>query len=102
MADTLREIVNTDKSARMEVEKAKERRANLTAELALKKEEIDKQHDENAIHAVEKTRENAKKKIERLTNTIKEENSKKHSELLKKFDDNHETWEDAIYNAVIK
>lgn len=102
MADTLRAIVDTDKAARIEVQKAKERRSDLTNELAKKKEEIDRQHEINAIKAVEKTKENVKKKIDSLAVKIGEDKEKKSKELLEHYNKNHTEWEDAIFKAVIK
>ncbi|MEG2395591.1 MAG: hypothetical protein RSB11_01015 [Oscillospiraceae bacterium] len=102
MADTLRAIVDTDKAARIEVQKAKERRSDLTNELAKKKEEIDRQHEINAIKAVEKTKANVKKKIDSLAVKIEKDKEKKSKKLIEHYNENHTEWEDAIFKAVIK
>lgn len=52
--NTLRRIVDADRASRLSVEKARERRENLSEELSRRKKEIDAAHKENAEDAVKK------------------------------------------------
>lgn len=54
MENTLRRIVDADRASRLSVEKARERRENLSEELSRRKKEIDAAHKENAEDAVKK------------------------------------------------
>ena len=48
MENTLRRIVDADRASRLSVEKARERRENLSEELSRRKKEIDAAHKKNA------------------------------------------------------
>lgn len=52
--NTLRRIVDADRASRLSVEKARERRENLSEELSRRKKEIDAAHKKNAEDAVKK------------------------------------------------
>lgn len=55
MENTLRRIVDADRASRLSVEKARERRENLSEELSRRKKEIDAAHKKNAEDAVKKS-----------------------------------------------
>ena len=67
MENTLRRIVDADRASRLSVEKARERRENLSEELSRRKKEIDAAHKENAEDAVKKAREKAELKVNRAS-----------------------------------
>lgn len=102
MENTLRLIVGADKAARLDVEKAKERRENLTEELGLRKKEIDKKHKEDAEKAVAKARGNADITLKRAACEIEKKAQIKIDELQKIYSENHSQWVNDIVNAVTK
>ena len=60
MENTLRRIVDADRASRLSVEKARERRENLSEELSRRKKEID------AAHKKECRGRRKKKRVKRL------------------------------------
>lgn len=102
MENTLRLIVDADKASRLDVEKAKERRENLTAELSVRKTEIDKKHKEDAEKSVAKARSNADVTVKRAASEIEKDAQAKIGELKKIYDENHTQWVNDIVTAVTK
>lgn len=100
MENTLRVIVNADRAARNDVEKAKERRENLTAELAAAKQEIHETHRQNAEKAIAKTRANTEEKVKRTAAQLEAETQKKAERLQTLYAENHEMWVQNIVSAV--
>lgn len=102
MENTLRLIVDADKASRLDVEKAKERRENLTDELGIRKQEIDQKHKEDAAKAIAKVRSNADIKVKRSADEIEKNAQMKIDGLKKIYDENHKDWVKDIVNAVTK
>lgn len=102
MENTLKLIVSADKAARLDVQKAKERRENLTEELGIRKKEIDKKHKEDAEKAVVKARRNADIALKRASSEIEQKTQNKINELQKIYNENYSKWIDYIVNAVTK
>lgn len=97
----IQEIVNTDKALRLDVEKAKERRENLTAELAQKKIIIDNEHKHNAEETIGEARQNAEEEIAQTSLEIQKKIDEKKQQLNAIYEENHTKWETEIYNAII-
>ena len=101
MENTLRRIVDADRASRLSVEKARERRENLTEELPRRKKKIDAAHKKNAEDAVKKAREKAELKVNRASLKL-ESQTKQRSDTLKKiYDENCDKWVEDIVKAVI-
>ena len=101
MENTLRVIVDTDKASRLDVEKAKERRENLTAELSERKKEIDEKHRENAENAIARTRANTEMSVKRAALELEEKTKQKADIIQKKYDSGHSAWTAEIVRKVI-
>ncbi len=100
MENTLRVIVDADRAARNDVEKAKERRENLTAELAAAKQEINEAHRQNAEKAIAKTRANTEEKVKLAAAALEAKTQKKAEKLQSLYAENHEAWVQNIVSAV--
>ena len=96
MENTLRRIVDADRASRLSVEKARERRENLSEELSRRKKEI-----KNAEDAVKKAREKAELKVNRASLELDGQTKQKSDALKKIYDENHNMWVENIVKAVI-
>ena len=99
--NTLRRIVDADRASRLSVEKARERRENLSEELSRRKKEIDAAHKKNAEDAVKKAREKAELKVNRASLELDGQTKQKSDALKKIYDENHNMWVENIVKAVI-
>ncbi|MGN0571676.1 MAG: hypothetical protein ACI4K9_05810 [Candidatus Fimenecus sp.] len=102
MENALRMIVEADRAARKEVEQAKLRREQLTAELSQSKAEINRQHQENAEKTVEKVRVNMQAKVETAVAAMEKKTAEQASRMQKLYDEKSGEWVETIFNAVIK
>ena len=85
MENTLRRIVDADRASRLSVEKARERRENLSEELSRRKKEIDAAHKKNAEDAVKKAREKAELKVNRASLELDGQTKQKVRRTQKRF-----------------
>ena len=99
MENTLRRIVDADRASRLSVEKARERRENLSEELSRRKK--DAAHKKNAEDAVKKAREKAELKVNRASLELDGQTKQKSDALKKIYDENHNMWVENIVKAVI-
>lgn len=100
MENMLKVIVETDKASRLDVQKAVLRREELTNELAKTKEKIDSEYKRKAEEKVENLKKSAEKEVAEIKEKIKLETYEKSKALTKNYEENHEEWENSIFNAV--
>lgn len=100
MENMLREIVETDKASRLDVQKAVLRREELTNELAEAKEKIDSEYKRKAEEKIEKLKKSAEKEVAEIKEKIKLETDEKNKALTKNYEENHTEWENSVFNAV--
>ena len=101
MKDVLRLIVDTDKAARLKVQKAVDKREALNESLTKTKDEIYSRYDEKAKSLIKKESENAEAEIKKEKASIDAETQRKKQELNGLFEKEHKSWEEHIVNAVI-
>ncbi len=101
MKDVLRLIVDTDKAARLKVQKAVDKREALNESLIKTKDEIYSRYDEKAKSLIKKESENAEAEIKKEKASIDAETQRKKQELNGLFEKEHKSWEEHIVNAVI-
>ncbi len=97
----LREIVETDKASRLDVQKAVHRREKLTNELAEAKEKTDAEYKRKAEEKVERLKKSAEKEVAEIKEKIELETDEKSKALIKSYEENHTEWEKSVFNAVI-
>lgn len=102
MGNALRRIVEADCAAREDVEQAKRRRENLTAELSQCAAEINRQHQENAEKTVEKVRVNMQAKVETAAAALEEKTAAQAARMQALYDEKSDEWVETIFNAVTK
>ncbi|MGN0520942.1 MAG: hypothetical protein ACI4LB_09425 [Candidatus Fimenecus sp.] len=102
MENALRMIVEADRAARKEVEQAKLRRENLTAELTQSKAEINRQHQENAEKTVEKVRVNMQTKVQTAVAALDKKTAEQASRMQALYDEKSDEWVETIFHAVTK
>lgn len=100
MENMLREIVETDKASRLDVQKAMLRREQLTRELAEIKEQIDSEYKQKAEKRIENARRSAQKETAEIKEKIRLETDEKSRALSRVYEENREEWENAVFNAV--
>lgn len=101
MKDVLRLIVDTDKAARLKVQKAVDKREALNESLTKIKDEIYSRYDEKAKSLIKEESENAEAEIKKEKASIDAETQRKKQELNGLFEKEHKSWEEHIVNAVI-
>lgn len=101
MKDVLKLIVDTDKAARLKVQKAVDKREALNESLTKIKDEIYSRYDEKAKSLIKKESENAEAEIKKEKASIDAEIQRKKQELNGLFEKEHKAWEEHIVNAVI-
>lgn len=100
MENALRMIVEADSTARASVEAAKQRRENLTAELAENKTQIAAQYQENAEKAIEKVRSHAQAKLETAAKDLERQTAEKAARMQAIYDENADRWVQEIVKRV--
>lgn len=100
MEKLLKEIVETDKASRLDVEKAKQRREALTQELAETKKQIEAEYKLKSDSATKNAKQAADAEIKKFKAQLQQETDLKISALTKAYDERHTEWEKAITSAV--
>ena len=100
--NALRMIVEADRAARKDVEKAQLRREHLTAELTQSKAEINRQHQENAEKTVEKVRVNMQTKVQTAVAALEQKTAAQASRMQALYDEKSDEWVETIFHAVTK
>ena len=100
MDKMIKEIVETDKASRLDVEKAMERREKLTAQLAENKKATDEQYSKDADSKISAARQEAKNELEKIKADIKETTDARAKVLESTYDEKHSSWEKTIVSAV--
>lgn len=101
MKRLIKEIVDTDRASRAEVDKAVKRREMLSDEINNKAEEIDAGLKAEADKTVEEARKSAQAEIDKIKTELHEYNIKKGNELNKNFDENHDKWEKEMLKEIL-
>lgn len=100
MKSMIREIIDTDKASRLEVERAEERRRQLDRELAEQRESFEEKCREEAKAKIEMARQQLNRGLEENRRIITAETSEKIEAMQKHYDSNHAEWEDSIFRSI--
>lgn len=73
----------------------------MTAELNLKKEQIDAQYKKDADSKITKARIIAEKETENFKENLASKEKRKSDRLKAQYDENHEKWEKDIFKNII-
>lgn len=100
MNNMIKEILETDRAARLEVEQAAKRREELAEELNCEKEAYDDKYRNEAHQKIEGTRKRSKEQLAKAQEKLAAETLRKKEELQRNFDENHKKWEKEILKNI--
>lgn len=101
MDNMIKEIVATDKAARLELQRARERCEALSGELEEQTRIFEQKCSEEAKAKIEKAIAQLESGLEANKKRIAEETMKKREDLSRNFDQNHEEWEKGIFRRTV-
>lgn len=102
MKDILQAILDMDKSARKQVEKAEEYRKAEIAALSEKKAVITAEENQKALDFAQKRSQKQRSEGEVYLRGVSERNRKISEDIDKAFEENEEKWVETIFNNVTK
>ena len=101
MKNMIKEIVETDKAARLDVERAQERHDMLQKELDEQTKTFEAKCAEEADAKINMARQQLEKGYEEALGRIEAQTLEKREQLQGEFERSHAVWEDTIYKNII-